>query len=240
MISVESRGFTLIEVLVVVALISLLAAILIPALTRARAQSNEVVCRCNLRQIDTPVKVYASSHRGWYPLADYEINPHLKLIKATRADRGGLLDAMYCPQASMMEQVAQNTSDFPPVGRSTSVIDTAENRRLGNISYFYWSMRDRSAWRSTNHAKYPDPQDDRFRPRHLRLDGNPVPLPVTTDPLTPVELQGDTPADFWVLSDFFRKKAPFPHTRRHKSGLHVQYLDGHADWMFGQPRRNFQ
>jgi prepilin-type processing-associated H-X9-DG protein len=101
-------------------------------------------------------------------------------------------------------------------------------------------MLDRSVWRSTNHKKYPDPKDDRFRPRHLRLDGTPIPFPVTTDPLTPVELQGHAPADFWVLSDFFRKKAPFPHTRRHKSGLNVQYLDGHGGWMFGQPRRNFQ
>jgi prepilin-type N-terminal cleavage/methylation domain-containing protein len=131
-----ATAFTLIEVLVVVAIISLLTAILMPAMKRARAQSHEVVCRSNLRQIDTAAKTYASSNRGWYPLADDEINPHLELIRATRADKGGLLDAMYCPQAYLMEEVAQNTTDFPPVGEHTSVISTPENRKLGNISYF--------------------------------------------------------------------------------------------------------
>jgi prepilin-type N-terminal cleavage/methylation domain-containing protein/prepilin-type processing-associated H-X9-DG protein len=232
-------GFTLIELLVVVAIIALLLAVLVPSLKRARMQAYEVTCRSNQHQIHVAIETHTIGKKGLYPLAPYEINPHGKLIDALRAERAGLMDAMYCPQAYVLEPVAQNTTDYPPKGESTSVIDTPENRKAGNISYFYWSHADRSEWRSTNHKKYDEPMDS-FRPRQLRSSGHPIPFPVSTDPETPCALQSERPGSYWVLSDFFRKQAPFPHFRRHKSGLNVLYLDGHGGWMFGQPRANFK
>ena len=235
------RGFTLIEVLVVAAILSLLVAILVPSLKQARAQANEVTCRHNHHQIHLAIEIYAHDSKGWYPLVDFENNPHRKLLDALRAEKSGLIDAFYCPQAKIIEPVAQNTRDYPPVGESTSVIDTPENRELGNISYFYWSMKDRSKWRSTNHKKYGESMDS-FRPRWLRNSGSPIPLQ-PSDKKTPCALQSERPggrAGYWVISDFFRKKAPFPHHRKHKSGLNVLYLDGHAAWMFGQPRAKFK
>jgi len=234
----KRTGFTLIELLVVVAIIALLVAIMLPSLRMARAQAYEVSCRSNLHQIHLALEVHANERNGWYPLAPMEINPHRALIEALDAEATGLIDAMYCPQARYIEDVAGNVTDYPPKGESTSIIDTPENRQAGNISYFYWSFRDRSAWRSTNHSKY-DESMDSFRPRRLRNSGGPLPLQ-PSDPLTPTALQSDRPGEYWVLSDFFRKKAPFPHIRKHKSGLNVLYLDGHADWMHGQPRANFK
>jgi prepilin-type N-terminal cleavage/methylation domain-containing protein len=55
------NGFTLIEVLVVVAIIGLLVAILAPALSRARSQARLAVCGSNLRQIGTGLTSYASA-----------------------------------------------------------------------------------------------------------------------------------------------------------------------------------
>jgi prepilin-type N-terminal cleavage/methylation domain-containing protein/prepilin-type processing-associated H-X9-DG protein len=52
-------GFTLIEVLVVVAIIALLVAILLPSLTRAREQGKAIVCSNNLRQIANGWHLYA-------------------------------------------------------------------------------------------------------------------------------------------------------------------------------------
>ena len=47
----SKRGFTLIEILVVVAIIALLISILLPALSRAREQTRSTICRSNLKQL---------------------------------------------------------------------------------------------------------------------------------------------------------------------------------------------
>ena len=52
-------AFTLIELLVVVAIISILAAMLLPALKTAREAGRKAVCRSNLRQIGVAVFMYA-------------------------------------------------------------------------------------------------------------------------------------------------------------------------------------
>ncbi len=233
------RAFTLIELLVVVAIIGILIAIMIPGLKFARAQAYEVTCRSNMHQIHLAIEIYANQRNGWYPLVDTEVNPHNELIDALDARKGGLLSAMYCPQAWQMEAAAQEADKYPPVGESTSVIDTPENREACNISYYYWSMEERSSWRSTNHKKYGEDMDA-FRPRWLRNTGHPKPMKQDSDEKTPTALQDYRPGDYWVLSDFFRKNAPFPHTRRHKSGLNVLFLDGHGEWVLGQPRALFK
>lgn len=64
-------GFTLIEVLVVVAIIALMVAILIPSLKRARDQSKVVACRANLHDSGVALQQYADSHNSYYPLACY-------------------------------------------------------------------------------------------------------------------------------------------------------------------------
>jgi prepilin-type N-terminal cleavage/methylation domain-containing protein len=57
-------GFTLVELLVVVAIISLLMALLLPSLEHAREASRRAVCGSNLRQWGTYVWVYARDHQG--------------------------------------------------------------------------------------------------------------------------------------------------------------------------------
>jgi len=55
-------GFTLIELLVVISIIALLIAILLPALSNARASGRHVTCLSNMRQIGIVNSVYASEH----------------------------------------------------------------------------------------------------------------------------------------------------------------------------------
>jgi prepilin-type N-terminal cleavage/methylation domain-containing protein len=55
----NKQGFTLVEIMIVVAIIGLLAAIAIPNFVRARTQSQKNACINNLRQIDSAVQTWA-------------------------------------------------------------------------------------------------------------------------------------------------------------------------------------
>jgi prepilin-type N-terminal cleavage/methylation domain-containing protein/prepilin-type processing-associated H-X9-DG protein len=62
------RGFTLIEVLVVVAIIALLIAILLPSLSEAKVQARVVVCQANSKQIAGLTATYQTGNNGYVPV----------------------------------------------------------------------------------------------------------------------------------------------------------------------------
>ncbi len=67
-VKVRNRGFIVIELLAVIAIVGVLAAILLPALARARDASGRRTCQNNLKQIGVALKMYASeSHGNLYP-----------------------------------------------------------------------------------------------------------------------------------------------------------------------------
>ncbi|HSA26232.1 MAG TPA: prepilin-type N-terminal cleavage/methylation domain-containing protein [Phycisphaerae bacterium] len=59
----NSRGFTLIEILVVVAIIALLISILLPSLSKAREQTRMQVCKSNMRQVMTGMLLYVHEYK---------------------------------------------------------------------------------------------------------------------------------------------------------------------------------
>ena len=64
----DERGFTLIELMIVVAIIAILAGILIPNFVNARSQAQTAACESNMRSIATALELYYADNQV-YPTA---------------------------------------------------------------------------------------------------------------------------------------------------------------------------
>src|SRR4051794_31214940 len=60
-------GFTLLELLAVVAIIGILAALLLPALASAKHRAQGIACMNNGKQLGLALQMYGGDHNGWLP-----------------------------------------------------------------------------------------------------------------------------------------------------------------------------
>jgi prepilin-type N-terminal cleavage/methylation domain-containing protein len=72
------NAFTLVELLVVIAVIGILAALLLPALERSKLSAQRSVCVNNLKQVGVAIKMYASDHDDTLPGASKPPNDYWK------------------------------------------------------------------------------------------------------------------------------------------------------------------
>jgi len=72
----DPQGFTLVELLVVIAVVSLLVSMLLPSLQKARAAARRIGCASNLKQIDNAMRFYLGEWKNNYPPGYFNTLPN--------------------------------------------------------------------------------------------------------------------------------------------------------------------
>ncbi|MDT8301306.1 MAG: type II secretion system protein [Sedimentisphaerales bacterium] len=123
------KGFTLLELLVVIGIISFLLSLIVPALGRAKDQSKIIVCRSNQKNLLLGCLLYANDYDSSLPVDKQLYNPHLNLIK-------NLADGKYISDSKVY---------YCPSERADELKYSQNNFSSGNIGYFYYCFSERPA-----------------------------------------------------------------------------------------------
>jgi len=114
--SSRSKGFTLVELLVVIGIIAVLISILLPALTRVKRQANTLKCSSNMRQLAMGMLMYINDNKGRFPASEFStitgIYPYgfswcNELVRRSYVGKGGNWSVYKQPNAN------QNLKQFP-------------------------------------------------------------------------------------------------------------------------------
>lgn len=238
--STPARGFTLVELLVVIAVIAVLAAILFPVFAQARDSARRASCLSNMRQLGTAVEMYKSDNNGEYPTVRSAVEGELP--QAEREEyfsnwtdgvfpyvKNGIRDDRKSLSGKRFSGVFHCPSDPGDQGPSygingwflahmseTQVVKPAETvfmaEKRGTIphQHFTWWYRP---W-----PGYPPPEGTSIAEAEAEI--NAIDAPVDE-------------AGIWYPGfeeQMQKHEAAGLQTRRHAGGAHYLYADGHVKW----------
>src|SRR5882724_2491960 len=126
-------GFTLVELLVVIGIIVVLAAIILPAVNAARERAKRTACLSNLRQIGAGMMMYANTFRGRYP------NGNPRLTAASYSETNTALTYLARQFLGSSAAVFHCPSDRDPVPQRIETADYDLPNSAG-VSYDFYTV----------------------------------------------------------------------------------------------------
>jgi prepilin-type N-terminal cleavage/methylation domain-containing protein/prepilin-type processing-associated H-X9-DG protein len=150
----KDQGFTLVELLVVVAIISILSAVLFPVMAGAKASANRTACASNLRQLGSATSLYLSDYDDTFVLTGYQPSSE----STSRNDRTWVqlvlpyirsFAVFKCPSDQTLRPKAEASFDQDLVpGDAASMYYTASMRSNYGYNYLYLSpiIRENGQW----------------------------------------------------------------------------------------------
>jgi prepilin-type N-terminal cleavage/methylation domain-containing protein/prepilin-type processing-associated H-X9-DG protein len=216
-----ARGFTLVELLVIIAIVAVLAALLLPALASAKERSKGTACLSNLRQIGLAIRAYAEDNGGDIPFgprapaftSPFDLYPStgaptslISLTSGAPVGMGLLLQAyvanepkiLFCPSS---DQALNTDAQLAQVGAGQA-----------QCSYYY---------RHAGNTSLFDNSGSPFIPSHIKLDNlgaNRNGLPICALAIDTEFLCSPSLAPYNVL----------PSTHHQQLYANILFADGHA------------
>jgi prepilin-type N-terminal cleavage/methylation domain-containing protein len=206
-------GFTLIEVLVVIAIIAILAAMLLPALDKAKARGKQVACLNHLKQLALCSQMYAADNNG-------RLVENLPMPQSTNSWVTG---DMKSPGDATNSLLLQRGKFFPYASQTEIYRCPADASQVGGTPHVRsYAM---NSWMGSRQMESYSRQDFRTFVRDSETAAaGPATLWVIAD-------EHEASIDdgwFLVTMDDSRPFASFP-AIRHQHGYILNFADGHAE-----------